>query len=232
MIKELEVGADGHERRPSRGPRPCRGFGRGEDAERDPVSKARRPHHLDRILDRRVAEVGQVSQRNREVGRSDHDGVESRSGEDLVDVLDRVGVLDHGDDADLFVRAGEVGGAAALQPGRAARSEPAAAGRCVSRGGDRGPAGVGADDIGHDDTFGAEVERLADRHRVVRDDPNQGRGPRAAQRHQQVLERLRMNRCVLGVDHDEVVAGGADDLGDDRIGQGQRDAQCDVSGPH
>ena len=152
-----------------------------------------------------------IAIRDRQVDWADIDRVEPLDRQDLVEIVDRLGGLDHAEGDDDVVGLGVVVGAA------------------VERGADRPRAAVAERRIAHrvdeflglgavvdhraDDAVGAGVERLLDMGRVVPRHPHQRHrlGGRDALQHRH--HHLVVDHAVLHVDDQRIPAGMGHDLG-------------------
>ena len=162
----------------------------------DPRVDARRVHDRERLEHGRVLEPERRLQpeRERKVRRADVDPVQPGRARDLLRALEPVAGLDHHQAQRPLPRPG------------AQRAERADALGLVAARGDRARRLLAAGDHRHDHAGGAEVQRLADRERVVGGHAHERDRARPGDRLQHPHQRRRLERAVLLVGDDVVRA--------------------------
>ena len=177
---------------------------------------------VDRRLDLRVVHLPGEPHRLGEVAGRHEEDVHVLDLQDVVEVGERLDLLQHDHDHGLLVRAAGVVGHLLAERGAPA-GEAAVADRrelgVTDRGFGLGP-GVHVGDL---DAAGAAVEGPGDRRGVVGLDPHDRRGPDQLGRADHVLDRVPAGRPVLAVEEDHVEAHPAQQLHQARRAVGRVD---------
>ena len=173
----------------------------------------RRDDTLDRILDLWIRRRFHP-ERNRQIAATDEQPVDAVDGGDLVDMIERLGVLDHRNHAHrrvlLFDQLPHRRGAVSAG---ARRSRIAPASAAVAGDGGNGARLLDRSDMRHQHTGRAAIKTGQDLCRIVRRHPHDaGEIGRARRQHDDIGDGA-IERRMLLVDHDKIVPQRAEDFG-------------------
>jgi hypothetical protein len=167
----------------------------------------------------RIVAARRQSQSERQVGRSDIDGVQAGRGADGIEIGQAFLRLDHRHHDDLIVGVGHVVGAAIVHG--AHRPVRAHADRRIAAGGHCHRSFLGVVHQRHDDAVGAKVQGLHDGRRLVPGDAHDRNrlGLRDCLQHRRDV--LHFSRAVLQVDAQGIEALARHDLSAEAVGDGK-----------